>query len=728
VSLIWADNFEPYGNDINAVLDGFYAEIGAEFGVGLEDTELAIPDFDEQNRYWLRVNGRGGGLRRVLGGIYTSIGFCEGFYLATLPSTTDRTWIVEFRDSTNGRVFKVAVTTDGNLALYNQAGAIVAQTTNSPITAGNYYTIQGQFVLHATTGTAEIRVNGQGDGAELTPVIGGTSSVPGTNLVLPGAATQLFVGASPAASGGSADTYYKFFVPYSLTGTYNSDWPRISGVATLWINSDTEFDDFTPRPFTMYGAGVLFIGDDGNGDVLDCGTSATFDLSSDDFTLEGTFRWGGEPTGSDFATLLGRWNASGSARSYRLVKYGPSLNAGALRFEITTDGTLSTLNSVISVLYDFQVGHQYTIAVCRSSGITRLFINGNQVGVDQSDAFVYYATGISAKFTVGGEISGTGISVLANSSFKGHVDEVRITPGVARYTADYTPSTTIFPRSVIDGDVDFDSVVLLAGFDEGITDLSSYARNLTARGDTARVVPEDAGALYLAANTAPPQDTRFMEAAFLPATGILTMNALPVATDIVTLGSDVYTFVDTVVSAYDVLIGVDVPATLANLRSAINAGPGAGTTYGAATSANTSAAAALGPDVSVQLTATALTAGAVGNSIVSTTDVTDATWTGTTLGGGQDIPAPVEFTIDALPIAATGLRGLFLVDRAFLNADSGSAKKSFVVDGFAADGSDNSLTDTPVYRGDMIEEDPDTAAGLTPQSVLVGRLRYTRTA
>jgi hypothetical protein len=93
----------------------------------------------------------------------------------------------------------------------------------------------------------------------------------------------------------------------------------------------------------------------------------------------------------------------------------------------------------------------------------------------------------------------------------------------------------------------------------------------------------------------------------------------------VTIGTKTNTF-ETVLTNVDgnVFIGVDLAASLANLKDAINLGPGAGTDYAAATT--------LHPTVDgTTLTATALTveaktAGIAGNNIVVSTTALNADW------------------------------------------------------------------------------------------------------
>lgn len=130
----------------------------------------------------------------------------------------------------------------------------------------------------------------------------------------------------------------------------------------------------------------------------------------------------------------------------------------------------------------------------------------------------------------------------------------------------------------------------------------------------------------------------------VPASSVLDIATLPVATDSVTIGATTYTFVDALTSAYDVLIGVDVAATITNLADAINAEADAiGVTVGAATAAH--------PDVSAvpfsaEVYIEAKVAGVDGNEIATTAspDGENLLWTSDTLLDGSDgVEQPLEF-------------------------------------------------------------------------------------
>ena len=130
------------------------------------------------------------------------------------------------------------------------------------------------------------------------------------------------------------------------------------------------------------------------------------------------------------------------------------------------------------------------------------------------------------------------------------------------------------------------------------------------------------------------------------ATGTLTFSGVGLDTQTVTTGSKVYTL-QTVLTNTDgnVLIGANQAATVANLVAAINLAAGAGTTYAAATTANTHVSAVDGAGDTVVLTA--LVAGAAGNSIATTETCTNASFGSATLTGGAD-----GDTVDAWGVAA----------------------------------------------------------------------------
>lgn len=119
----------------------------------------------------------------------------------------------------------------------------------------------------------------------------------------------------------------------------------------------------------------------------------------------------------------------------------------------------------------------------------------------------------------------------------------------------------------------------------------------------------------------------------------------PANNDTVTIGSKVYTFKTTLTGAADeVLIGASAAIALDNLKSAINATAGAGTTYGTGTVAHTQVTATTNTDTTQVVQA--ISYGTVGNAIATTETSAQLSWGAATLANGVDqTPAMVQANI-----------------------------------------------------------------------------------
>jgi hypothetical protein len=82
------------------------------------------------------------------------------------------------------------------------------------------------------------------------------------------------------------------------------------------------------------------------------------------------------------------------------------------------------------------------VALSRSSGVTRLFLNGVQEGGNYTDTNNY----LSSQACLGNT------TAFINPTWAGYLDEIRVTQGVGRYTANFTAPTAEFPiTQLIDG-------------------------------------------------------------------------------------------------------------------------------------------------------------------------------------------------------------------------------------------------------------------------------------
>jgi hypothetical protein len=173
------------------------------------------------------------------------------------------------------------------------------------------------------------------------------------------------------------------------------------------------------------GASALF---DGNGDYLTAPTNTAFAFSGD-FTVEAWIRISTNPaptfsifdTGNDASREFGLYLYLNSSR--QLVVLRNFVN------RITTSAAVPT-------------GQWVHVALTRSSGVWRLFIDGT-VNTTTYTSTLDLTTGACI---IGGSVQ----TILGGSSqgwFDGYIDDVRITKGVARYTATFTPPTAAFPDS-----------------------------------------------------------------------------------------------------------------------------------------------------------------------------------------------------------------------------------------------------------------------------------------
>lgn len=167
---------------------------------------------------------------------------------------------------------------------------------------------------------------------------------------------------------------------------------------------------------SRFGASSLLLAS--ANDEIYSGDISAFGFGNGDFTLE----------------LLVKTSASGAESVLFDLREGTATTAGS--FFISTGRKLALwTGSLIGDTGSTVPSNTWThIAFARGSGTLRAFIDGvQQWSVSNSSDFT-----TSRSCRIGGSAFGS----LDNLS--GHIDEVRITKGVARYTANFTPPTAPF--------------------------------------------------------------------------------------------------------------------------------------------------------------------------------------------------------------------------------------------------------------------------------------------
>jgi hypothetical protein len=155
---------------------------------------------------------------------------------------------------------------------------------------------------------------------------------------------------------------------------------------------------------------------------VDIANSDDFAFGAGDFTIEGWVY----PTGQGSPLL----NCQATVNSFI-----------PLFFTTATNAVVYSANYTVITAIPFTANTWSHYAFVRTSLHLRVWING--VNVKSADAHPAETYGRNTKTSIGGSSVGT------THSFRGYVDEIRITKGVARYTAPFTPRTAPFPRTNI---------------------------------------------------------------------------------------------------------------------------------------------------------------------------------------------------------------------------------------------------------------------------------------
>ena len=145
-----------------------------------------------------------------------------------------------------------------------------------------------------------------------------------------------------------------------------------------------------------------------------------------DFTIEGWM----QPTGS--GVFINRFDTGGGGPGWQIEL----LSTGKLSFYQYANGGSYPISGVGPNVMDGQWHH---VAVSRQGSTLRLFVDGVQAGTGASSA--NYTSNV-ARLSIGFQVQGN-----SRYPMRGLIDDVRITKGVARYTANFTPPAAEFPNS-----------------------------------------------------------------------------------------------------------------------------------------------------------------------------------------------------------------------------------------------------------------------------------------
>jgi hypothetical protein len=165
---------------------------------------------------------------------------------------------------------------------------------------------------------------------------------------------------------------------------------------------------------SKFGGASLYF--DGTGDNVDAPSSQATTFGTGDFCIE----WWMYPTGAGSSPIMFGLGPTGGGNNFNI------------HYNISSNGTIQVFIDALSGSAIMQSGVLSSsvwthVAVTRNGSSFRLFINGTQ----------------AATYSNSGSVNSGYLRI--GPGYVGYIDDFRITKGIARYTANFTPPTAAFP-------------------------------------------------------------------------------------------------------------------------------------------------------------------------------------------------------------------------------------------------------------------------------------------
>jgi hypothetical protein len=178
----------------------------------------------------------------------------------------------------------------------------------------------------------------------------------------------------------------------------------------------------TQASITQVKYGTASMKFNGTTDYLTIPASTLFGYGSGDFTIEMWYYFTG--TTSDTRYFFDQRTSAGG------TQLAPAV--------LLVSGVINVyLNGVYAVVGSTVTTNSWNhLALVRSSGVTKLYINGSQAGSNYTDANSYVASSMTIGATP---------SAVNTYNWSGYIDDFRITKGYARYTSNFTAPTSALP-------------------------------------------------------------------------------------------------------------------------------------------------------------------------------------------------------------------------------------------------------------------------------------------
>ena len=189
------------------------------------------------------------------------------------------------------------------------------------------------------------------------------------------------------------------------------------------------------------GSSIAF---DGNGDYLTVPNSSAWNFGTGDLTIEAWVYIAGnsalDPDNVRVGSICNTWTGGAQIIGWFFIVVGNATTTGTgLQFSTWAAGNNATNEVAFTTITQNTWNH---VAVSISSGTRRLFLNGTLL----TSSTTTFGTGSIPAESYGSPLR---VGNTQHPGYKwdlnGYIDDLRITKGVARYTANFTPPTLAFP-------------------------------------------------------------------------------------------------------------------------------------------------------------------------------------------------------------------------------------------------------------------------------------------
>jgi len=173
----------------------------------------------------------------------------------------------------------------------------------------------------------------------------------------------------------------------------------------------------TWRRWAKWGSGSISVS---SGNYLTAPSNVLLPFNTGDFTIEFWAYWNGGAF-TNYATVIDTRNGSFAGG----LAIAANITTGAWYISIAAQEILSTTAAAASWQH---------VAVTRQGTSLKLFVNGTQAGSTYTSSDNFSNTTLRV-----------GVRPDNQYPWNGYIQDLRITKGYARYTANFTPPTAAFP-------------------------------------------------------------------------------------------------------------------------------------------------------------------------------------------------------------------------------------------------------------------------------------------